>query len=127
MTTITLEVPEELAVKLAPLYHQLPELLSIAVELAETSTSSGPTNSEAVYPVFKEVVDFLISRPTPQQIISFKVSSSVQTRLEELLDRNREGDLTGDEAVELDTYEQINHLLILLKARAHHTLASSHR
>jgi len=36
MTTITVEVTDELAERLAPLRHQLPELLSLAVELYQT-------------------------------------------------------------------------------------------
>lgn len=123
MTTITLEVPDELAIKLASLYDQLPRLLSIAVELSETP-SSGLTDSELVYPAFKEIIEFLLSRPTPQQIIAFKVSPFVQARLEELLDKNREDQLTDDEVAELDVYEQVNHLLILLKAHARHISSS---
>jgi len=39
-------------------------------------------------------------------------------RLEELLDKNREEGLTEEEEEELDVYEQVDHLMILLKARA---------
>ena len=67
------------------------------------------------------MMDFLVSRPTPEQIIAFKVSPAAQARLESLLDKNREDELTDDELAELDTYEQINHLLILLKAHARST------
>ena len=65
---------------------------------------------------FKEILDFLISGPIPEQIAAFKVSLSAQARLDELLDKNREGNLTDDEAIELDGYIQLNHILILLKA-----------
>jgi len=36
-----------------------------------------------------------------------------------LLDKNREGTLTEIEAAELDLYEQLEHMMILLKAKAH--------
>lgn len=124
MTTITLEVPDELAEKLTPLYNQLPELLSIAVELYETSSPIS-IQSELVYPALKEVIDFLLSQPTPEQIIAFKVSPFVQARLEELLDKNREDELIVNEVAELDAYEQVNHLLVLLKARARLILSSN--
>jgi hypothetical protein len=45
--------------------------------------------------------------------------------LELLLDKNREESLTAAETAELDTYQQINHLFILLKARARQTLSTS--
>lgn len=125
MTTITLEVPDDLAVRLARRQEQLPELLSIAVDLfpAEMPLTT-LAKSEIVHPAMKDVIDFLLSRPTPAQIITFKVSPTTQARLEELLDKNRENLLTDDEAAELDTYQQINHLLILLKAHARSALSS---
>jgi len=125
MTTITLEISDELAARLAPLQDRLPELLSMTVDLFPTETQvSGVTDSETVYPVFREMMDFLISSPTPEKIIAFKISSSAQERLEDLLDKNREDGLTNDEVAELDIYERVNQLLILLKAHARLALSS---
>jgi len=45
-------------------------------------------------------------------------SEAAQDRLEELLYRNREEELTAEEQAELDTYGHLNHLMIRLKARA---------
>ncbi len=118
MTTITLEIPDELANQLAPLQERLPELLSLAVDLSANRPTPTTAHTGTMQPVFKEVIDFLMSQPTPEQIIAFKVSPTAQTRLETLLDKNREDELTDDELAELDTYEQINHLLILLRAYA---------
>jgi hypothetical protein len=52
------------------------------------------------------VLDFLLARPTPEAIASFKVSDSSQMRLRKLLDKNREGSLSEIENAELDLYEQ---------------------
>lgn len=65
------------------------------------------------------MLDFLASSPTPAQIQTFKVSPQTQARLEELLDTQRDDGLTAEEAAELDTYSQINHALLLLKARTY--------
>jgi hypothetical protein len=55
--------------------------------------------------------------------VAFKLSPAAHTRLEALLDKNREEGLSdAEEEVELDVYEQVNHLL-LLKARARLTTA----
>ena len=125
MTTITLEVSDELAARLAPLRDRLPKLLSIALELFPADVPLTLPASEALNPAFDEMVDFLASGPTPQQIVAFKVSPATQARLEELLEKNAEGGLTGDEAAELEVYEQINHIMILLKARARASLSTN--
>jgi hypothetical protein len=72
---------------------------------------------------YVEVLDFLLTRPTPQDIIAFKVSDAAQSRIRFLLDKNREETLSATELAELDVYEQLEHPMILLKAKAH-TIAS---
>ena len=69
-------------------------------------------------PLAQEVLYFLLNRPTPEQMIMFKSSPAAQARLEDLLEQNREGPLSEAETFELDTYQQVNHFLILLKAHA---------
>jgi hypothetical protein len=56
---------------------------------------------------------------SPQDILSFKVSEVAQGRLKTLLDRNREGGLSEDESLELDSYEQLDQLMQMLKIRAY--------
>lgn len=55
-------------------------------------------------------------------MIAFHASEAAQERLRYLLDANRQGILTPEERAELDEASQINHFVILLKARAHKTL-----
>jgi len=69
-----------------------------------------------------EVLDFLVSTPTPEQIIEFRPSEASQGRVRDLLDRNRSGVLTGDESDELDDISQINQFMSLLKVRARRKL-----
>ena len=71
-----------------------------------------------------EVLGFLLSSPTPQQIIAFHASDIAQARLRALLDANRSGTLTDSERAELEEASQINHFVTLLKAKAHQTLAT---
>ena len=67
---------------------------------------------------YDEVVDFLTSEPTPEQIIAFRPSPAVQERINHLLEANRNGTLTSDEQSELDEFEEIEHLMRRLKIRA---------
>jgi hypothetical protein len=84
---------------------------------------SGPDNrsgtaSSLRYPIFEEMIDFLVSSPTPDQIIGYKISARAQERLAELLDKNREEVLSAVENAELDVYEQVDYVMSSLKARA---------
>jgi hypothetical protein len=71
-----------------------------------------------------EVLTFLLSAPTPQQVVDFHASDVAQQRLRYLLDANREGILSAEERAELDEASQINHFVTLLKARAHKTISA---
>ena len=64
-----------------------------------------------------EVLTFLLSSPTPQDVINFHASDAAQSRLRHLLDANRQGTLTDQERAELDEASQINHFMTLLKAK----------
>ena len=72
-----------------------------------------------------EVLTFLLSSPTPQEIIAFHASDAAQERLRYLLEANRQGTLTDAERAELDEASQLNHFVMLLKAKAHQTLQST--
>lgn len=116
MTTITLEVPDSLASQLTPLRDRLPDILQQTV--GGWSLNSSPTKLVKSFPVYEEMMDFLASGPTPEQIIAHKASRQLQTRLEALLDKNREEGLTEEETNELTAFEQANDVLSSLKLRA---------
>ena len=118
MTTITLDIPDALAERLAQRREQLPQLLAMALQLFPGDGPFSLPMSPLDHPAFAEMIDFLASGPTPAQIVAFKLSPAAQARLEVLLDTHREEGLTAAETAELEVYTQVNHLLLLLKARA---------
>jgi hypothetical protein len=67
--------------------------------------------------IANEVIDFLVSSPTPEQIIAFHASDTVQDRLHTLLEANRNGTLTAHEKAELDEMSRVDHFFTLIKAR----------
>ena len=67
----------------------------------------------------EEVMAFLLSSPTPQEIIEFRASETAQQRLRYLLDANRNDTLTADENAELEEASNVNHFMMMLKAKAH--------
>ncbi|MBE9087324.1 hypothetical protein IQ278_35445 [Tolypothrix sp. LEGE 11397] len=121
MAKLTIEIPDELVRRLEPLQSRLPELLWRLLDSdpkQTTEQSKVNIGTVEIAKVYLEVLDFLIKRPTPEEIVEFKVSPHAQMRLQVLLEKNRSGSLTPIEIAELDVYEQLEHLMILLKARA---------
>ena len=105
MATLTIEIPDELMERLEPIRDQLPELLRRCLQPSVLSTR-----------VYHYILDFLASQPTPEQVAAFRPTAEMQERLRFLLRRSSEGILTPEESQELDEYERIEHLIILLKA-----------
>jgi hypothetical protein len=118
MTTITLEVPDELAAQLNALPESLPELIreAVAARVAQRERASG--GSATGQPLYQELIDFLTSDPDADRVIAFKISPVAQERLEDLLDKNRDLALTPEEKSELDIYLHLSHLVTRMKARA---------
>jgi hypothetical protein len=67
---------------------------------------------------YVELVDFFARGSTSEAILGFHPSSATQTRASYLLERNREGELTVEEAEELERFGELEHLMQLVKARA---------
>jgi hypothetical protein len=67
---------------------------------------------------FEELVDFIAAGTTPQNVIAFRPSVAAQDRVEDLLSREKDGNLSPAEKSELDHYLQLEHLMRLAKARA---------
>lgn len=118
MAQFTIEVPDTLLPQLEQLQDRLPALLTQWFSIANLSQQKIADRSIA----HEEVLDFLITQPTPLEIWNFKVSEKAQQRLRELLDRNREGGLNESETDELDSYEELDRLMQMLKIRAYSTL-----
>jgi hypothetical protein len=109
MVEVTLKValPEELAKRVQESRERLPEILELG--LRELT----PLESR----VFGEVLDFLSRGPSPKQILDFKSSESQQAQVRELLEKNSAGALSEREDAELNLYERLEHIMIMLKAR----------
>lgn len=105
MAKITLEVPDELSEQLLQMGDRLPELLALSLQQPPLPAR-----------IYHYILDFLASKPTPAQILAFRPTTEMQERLKTLLTRSKTGELTPREQQELDEYERIEHLIIMLKA-----------
>ncbi|MGH9839392.1 MAG: hypothetical protein ACREEM_11475 [Blastocatellia bacterium] len=90
MTTITLEMPDELAAQFKIEPAHLPALIREAVEARLSKPARTSASSEAAPSLYQEIINFLTSSPALEQVADFKISAPAQERLEELLDKNRE-------------------------------------
>ncbi|MGH9842838.1 MAG: hypothetical protein ACREEM_29215 [Blastocatellia bacterium] len=118
MTTITLELPDNLAKQLEAIRGELPSLLTTVLGASSAKKISQTSHTAAIHPVYREMLDFLATSPPPQQIIDFKISATSRERLEELLEKNREEGSTEEEIAELDAFELVHHSMVRLKAQA---------
>lgn len=123
MTTITLEVPDDLAAQFKSAPKKMVALLREAATVNQRKKNGTP-NPKTIKPLYQGLIDFLSSSPSLEQIVEFKISDTAQQRLEKLLDKNRESHLTASEQTELDKYLQYRHVLILLKASARRAIAA---
>lgn len=71
-----------------------------------------------------DVMTFLLTAPTPEEIIAFHASDVAQERLRYLLDANRNGTLSDSERLELDDAMYTNRFVMRLKAKARKALKS---
>ena len=79
---------------------------------------------KASEPVYMELVDFVASGTTSEDVANFRPSAEVQKRVTELMERERESQLTQDEAAELNAFVELEHILGLAKAKARLILAT---
>ncbi len=127
MVEVTIEISDELAARLEPLRDRLPQLLDRVLDTVSSRDFIGdrlfdPVCNYETSPVYNEVLDFLMSRPTHREIAEFKVSLQALDRLETLLEKNRQGTLSSVETAELDLYEQLDGMIMSLKAKAYGTI-----
>lgn len=67
---------------------------------------------------YEEVIDFIAAGTSPRNVVAFRPSESAKARVTELLEREKNDELTPEEKSELDHYLQLEHLMRLAKARA---------
>lgn len=75
-------------------------------------------------PAYLEMIDFFAGGSTPEDVANFRPSARAQERVSELLERQRESQLTSEEEAELDHFVELEHFLRLAKAKARLILAN---
>ena len=72
---------------------------------------------------YEEIIDFIAAGTTPEAVVAFHPSDSVQQRVAYLVERSKDGSISVEVQSELEDYLQLEHIMIMAKARARkHTL-----
>ena len=107
MVTITITISDELSAQLDQMRDQLPELLALSLQQPPLPAH-----------IYRTILEFLSTNPTPAQIVAFVAPSDMQERIRSLLARSKEGKLTSAEEAELDEYERIEHMMVMIKSKS---------
>jgi DNA-binding FadR family transcriptional regulator len=108
--TVTLELPDELEAQPLPQTAVLARLLEWGVKRRQLRS-----------PLLRDLsmmLERLAESPDATEVAAMRVTDQGQDRLEELLERNRDGTLTADERNEWAEYERLEHLVRAAKTAA---------
>ncbi|CAN5370314.1 hypothetical protein BH09BAC4_BH09BAC4_47950 [soil metagenome] len=67
---------------------------------------------------YTEFVDFIVTGISPQQILAFRPLEETRERVRYLLAMEKAGKISEEEEVELNEFEQFEHVMRMAKARA---------
>ena len=67
---------------------------------------------------YEEIIDFIAAGTTPESVVAFHPSEGVQHRVSGLVERSKDGSISAEEQSELEDYLQLEHIMIMAKARA---------
>ena len=73
---------------------------------------------------YEEVIEFIAAGTSPDSLINFQPSDASRERVADLIHRGKITGLSPDEESELEHYLQLEHIMRLAKARAHHYVAN---
>ncbi len=112
MGEITIQIPDTLKQELQPFQDRLPEVLERG--LRELVTETLVTFQDEMH-----IMELLTSQPTPEQVLAIRPSNELQSRVSELLARNKREELSTQEENELERHLMLEHLVRLAKAYAY--------
>lgn len=67
---------------------------------------------------YEEIIDFIAAGSTPEAVVAFRPSDTARQRVAELVERSKEGGISDEDQSELEDYLQLEHIMIMAKARA---------
>lgn len=112
---ITLDVPQDLGIRLHPFKQELPRLLELGLKELGFCQFKKNTNSE--FHSLNDILEFLAKLPNPNEILALRPSEFLKNEMNELLEKQRNQGLTQEEQ-QWQQYEYIEHLVRIAKGNA---------
>ena len=67
---------------------------------------------------YQEIIEYLAEKVPPDHLLAYKASEKANERVQELLDHKSDGELTAEEAAELEDVTDFEEFVSHLKIRA---------
>ncbi|BDA66581.1 hypothetical protein CAL7716_007470 [Calothrix sp. PCC 7716] len=90
---------------------KLPQILELGLRKLNASSQNGFSGTA-------QILEFLAQLPTPEEILTLRPSEELQTKIDTLLEKNRNTDLTPEEEQIWQQYQYLEHLVRIAKANA---------
>ncbi|MDX2077061.1 MAG: hypothetical protein SFZ02_11565 [bacterium] len=74
--------------------------------------------------LFDDILEFLASSPSPEAIINYHPPENLQSRLSELIEKNRKSQISSHEQIELDEFLRMNRFMNRLRIKARQRLSA---
>lgn len=97
--------------QISSLHDRLPKILELGLRELNAESQMGFSGAA-------EVLEFLASLPSPEQMIALRPSEALQTQTSVWLEKNRTEGLTPAEEQAWQQYQYLEHLVLLAKAQA---------
>jgi hypothetical protein len=108
---ITLVLPQDMARQINSLENQLPQILELGLREFQAI-------KQVVFSGTAEVLELLATLPTPEEIVALRPSETLQSQIDFLLEKNCTVGLTPEEETIWQSYEYLEHLVRVAKAKA---------
>ena len=109
---ITLDLPDDLASQLGAVQNKLPEILKLGLRELNASPGEG-------FSGIADILEFLAELPTPKEILTLRPTAELQTQISKLLEKNRSTGLNAEEEQLWQSYEYLEHIVRMAKAKAY--------
>jgi hypothetical protein len=118
MASITLSLPDDLALQIQAQQQQLPRILELGLRELNAVSQSGFDGAA-------DVLELLAALPSPEEILRLRPSARLSARVAEMIEKSRAGEMTPLDQEDWERYEYLEHLVRMAKAAAQLKLASS--
>jgi hypothetical protein len=111
MPPITVSLPDDLASQIRAREGELPRILELGLRELNAGDQAGFDGAA-------EVLEFLASLPSPDDILKLRPSPRLASRISELIEKSQAGEMTPADEADWERYEYLEHLVRTAKASA---------